>query len=53
MVEETSIGFRATKSFVQECGAVSNVVITLDMGRAAEDSYQIYTEHMRQEIAKK
>ena len=41
MAEEAIIGLRTTKAAAQECGDFNNVPVTLDMVKAAENSYWI------------
>ena len=53
MKDEPIIGLRATKAAVQDYGGVQNVPITLDMIKVVEKSHYLYTEHLRQEAAKK
>ena len=53
MKDETIIGMRATKAAVQYSGGVKNVPITLDMIKVVKKSHHLYTEHLRQEAAKK
>ena len=53
MKDETIIGLRATKTAVQDYGDVQNIPITLDMINVVEKSHHTYTEHLRQEAAKK
>ena len=51
--EETIIGLRASKAAVEECGGVNKVPITKDLLEAATNSHRMYTEHLREEDAKK
>ena len=51
--DETILGLRATKAAVQDYGGVQNVPITLDMIKVVEKSHQLYTEHLKQEAARK
>ena len=51
--EETIIGLRASKAAVEECGGVNKVPITKDLLKAATNSHRMYTEHLREEDAKK
>ena len=50
---ETVKGLRATKAVVQDYGGVQNVPITLGMIKVVRKSHHLYTEHLRQEAAKK
>ena len=50
LVKETITGLRVTKATVLECG---DLLIILDMVKAAENLYWIYNEHMKQKQANK
>ena len=51
--EETIIGLRASKVAVEECRGVNKVPITQDLPNFALNSHRLYTEHLREENAKK
>ena len=51
--EETIIGLRASKAAVEECGDINKVPITQDLLKVAINSHRLYTEHLREENAKK
>ena len=51
--EETIIGLRPNKAAVEECGGVNKVSTTQDLLKAATNSQRLYTEHLREENAKK
>ena len=46
---ETINGLRSTKAAVQEYGHTSKVPITLEIIRAAQNSYKLYSQHIREE----
>ena len=50
---ETIIWLRATKAAMLDYCGVQNVPITLDLIKVVKQSHHIYTEHLRQEAAKK
>ena len=52
-MRRTIIGLRASKAAVEECGGVNKVPITKDLLKAATNSHRMYTEHLREEDAKK
>ena len=47
MSEETINGLTSTKAAVQEYGRASKVPITLEMVKAVENSYKLYSQHIR------
>ena len=49
MSEETINGLRSTKAAVQEYGHASKVPITLEMVKAVQNSYNLYSQHIREE----
>ena len=49
MSEETINGLRSTKAAVQEYGHASKVPITLEMVKAVQNSYKLYSQHIREE----
>ena len=51
--EETVIGHRASKAVVEECGGVNKVPVTQDLLKVATHFHRLYTEHLREETAKK
>ena len=51
--DESIIGLRTTKAAVQDYGGVQNAPNTVDMIKVVEKSHHLYTEHLRQEAAKK
>ena len=51
--EETIIRLRDSKAAVEECGGVNKVPITKDLLKVATNSHRLYTEHLREENAKK
>ena len=46
-------GFRSTKATVQEYGHASKVPITLEMVKLVQNSYRLYSQHLREEQEKK
>ena len=53
MKREILTGHRNVQAAVQEYGGVDKVPITLDTVKAAENSYRLYNEHLREEQARK
>ena len=53
MNDETYIGLGAIKAAIKEFGSVNNISVTFDMVKAAEESCQLYVEHLKQEQLKK
>ena len=53
MSEETINGLRSTKAAVQEYGHTSKVPITLEMVKAVQNSYKLYSQHIREEQQRK
>ena len=53
MSEETINGLRSTKAAVQEYGHASKVPITLEMVKAVQNSYKLYSQHIREEEQRK
>lgn len=53
MSAETIVGLRSTKAVVQEYGHASKVPITIYMVKAVQNSYKLYSQHMREEQDKK
>ena len=53
MKRETLTGLRSVKAAMQEYGGVDKVPITLDTVKTAENSCKLYSEHLREENAKK
>ena len=49
MSEETINSLRSTKAAVQEYGHASKVPITLEMVKAVQNSYNLYSQHIREE----
>ena len=52
MKKETIPGLQSVKAAVEEYGGVDKVPITLDTVKTAENSYNLYSEHLREEQAK-
>ena len=52
MKKETITGLQSVKAAVEEYGGVDKVPITLDTVKTAENSYNLYNEHLREEQAK-
>ena len=53
MSEETINGLRSTKAAAQEYGHASKVPITLEMVKAVQNSYKLYSQHIREEQQRK
>ena len=53
MCEETINCLRSTKAAVQEYGHASKVPITLEMVKAVQNSYKLYSQHIREEQQRK
>ena len=53
MALNETIGLRASKAAVEECGGVNKVPITQDLLKVATNSHRLYTKHLREENAKK
>lgn len=53
MSEESVNGLRSTKAAVQEYGHASKVPITLEMVKLVQNSYRLYSQHLREEQEKK
>ena len=53
MSEETINGLRSTKAAVQEYGHASKVPITLEMVKVVQNSYKLYSQHIREQQGKK
>ena len=53
MSEETINGLRSTKAAAQEYGHASKVPITLEMVKAVQNSYNLYSQHIREEQQRK
>ena len=53
MSEETINGLRSTKAAVQEYGHESKVLITLEMVKAVQNSYKLYSQHIREQQQRK
>ena len=53
MSEESVNGLRSTKAAVQEYGHASKVPITLEMMKLVQNSYRLYSQHLREEQEKK
>ena len=53
MSEETINGLRSTKAAVQEYGHASKVPMTLEMVKAVQNSYNLYSQHIREEQQRK
>ena len=51
--EKTIIGCRDNKAVVEECEGVNKVPVTQDLLKVATNSHRPYTEHLREENAKK
>ena len=49
MSEESVNGLRSTKAAVQEYGHASKVPITLEMVKLVQNSYRLYSQHLREE----
>ena len=47
--EETNNGLRSTKAAIQEYGHASKVPITLEMVKAVQNLYNLYSQHIREE----
>ena len=50
MSEETINGLRSTKVAVQEYGHASKVPITLEMVKTVQNSYKLYSQHIREKL---
>ena len=48
-MRETINGLRSTKAAVQEYGHANKVPITLEMVKAVQNSYKLYSQHIREE----
>ena len=53
MSEESVNGLSSTKAAVQEYGHASKVPITLEMVLLVQNSYRLYSQHLREEKEKK
>ena len=53
MSEEIINGLRSTKAAVQEYGNASEVPKTLEMVKAVQNSYKLYSQHIREEQQRK
>ena len=51
--EETIFGLGASKAAVEGCGGVNKVPIIQDLLKVATNSHRLYTDHLREENAKK
>ena len=53
MNEETINGLRSTKAAAQEYGHASKVPITLEIVKVVQNSYTLYSQHIREEQQRK
>ena len=53
MSKETINDLRSTKAAVQEHGHASKVPITLEMVKAVQNSYKLYSQHIREQQQRK